>query len=91
MHHSEILCDFAALKRFTDMEVPDEVALDLLQDIITLYIRARAFAFAKDIKINHDINKNKTRATKSLRAEIKNVSANLIETVTQSSCICNGS
>ena len=79
MNHSELLCDFTAIKRLRtdDIEVPDEVALDLLQDIIMLYVWAWAFAFAKDIKINHNMNKNKSRATKSLRAEIKNVSANL--------------
>jgi len=36
MNHSELLYDFTALKRLDDMEVPDEVALDLLHDIIML-------------------------------------------------------
>lgn len=79
MHHSELLCDFTALKHLCtdEIEISNEVALDLLQDILMLYVRARAFSFTKDIKINHDVNKGKSRATKSLRAEIKNASSNL--------------
>jgi len=51
--------------------VTEEVSLDLLEDMLMLYIRAPSFSYAKDVKENHDINKGKSRATKSLRGEIK--------------------
>ena len=61
-----------SIRRNCDDEIPDEVALDLLDDMLTLYIRARSFSYAKDIKANHYINKGKSKATKSLRGGIKN-------------------
>lgn len=79
MNHPELLCDYAALEHLCtdEIEISSEVASDLLQDILMLYVRARVFSFTKDIKIEHNVNKCKSRKTKSLRAEIKNAASNL--------------
>ena len=52
----------------------EEVSLNLLEDLIMLYVRVRVFSIVKEIKTAHNIEKSKL---KSLRKELKKSSLNL--------------
>ena len=57
-------------------KVKKEIALDLLEQIITLYVRIRAFSYAKDVVQNHKLA-SKTKKSRSLRTEIKKAASTL--------------
>ena len=52
-----------------ELEPDEHVEKDVLQNIVSLYVRVRAFSFAKDIIQQHKIKSKLTKA-KSLRKEI---------------------
>ena len=53
------------------LKVNETIADDMLYSIVRLYIQVRAFSFTRDIVHKDRINNRKTKATKSLRKEIK--------------------
>ena len=53
-----------------------EIGLNLLEDMLTLYIRVRAHSYARDKQQLHKVSKNKTK-NRSLRTEIKKQSSSL--------------
>ena len=57
-------------------EVKKEVALNLLEDLLMLYIRVRAFSIVKDKQQLHRLRAKKGKS-KSLRTEIKKQSTSL--------------
>ena len=54
----------------------EEVSLNLLEDLIMLYVRVRVFSIVKEIKTAYNIEKSKSKL-KSLRKELKKSSLNL--------------
>lgn len=67
---SFLLARFSSVRGAADINVSKEVALDLLEQIITLYVRVRAFSYAKDVVQNHKIAAKSNRS-RSLRTEMK--------------------
>ena len=55
----------------TETDSDKNVAADLLQNIITLYVKVRSFSFAKDIIQNFKLQGKTHCKAKSLRKEIK--------------------
>ena len=56
----------------TDTIVKREIALNLLQDLLTLYIRVRTFSFAKGQIQSHKIKQSRLKS-RSLRTSLKKV------------------
>ena len=54
----DILSNYSQLWENSDKEV----ALNLLKDILTLYLRVRSFSYAKDKIQQHKMNKKKVRS-----------------------------
>lgn len=79
---SEMLLDswvrsnFDILRNSAEQEIEEELGLNLLEDLITLYIRLRAHSYAKDKQQLSKMQKDRTK-TKSLRTEMKKSSSSL--------------
>ena len=58
MVNSEILINYYSVYNNTPKEVEKEVALNLLEHMLTLYIRVRAFSYAKKKVELHKIQRN---------------------------------
>ena len=56
--------------------ISNEISFNLLDDLLTLYIRVRIFSYAKEVKTAHSIRKNQTKL-KSLRKEMKKLPSNI--------------
>ena len=54
----------------TDTIIKREIALNLLQDLLTLYIRVRTFSFAKGQIQSHKIKQSRLKS-RSLRTSLK--------------------
>ena len=65
---------FNSLRRSIHKNVKKKVALNLPEDMLTLYIRVRSHSYAKDKQQLHKISKDKTKS-RSLRTEIKKQAA----------------
>jgi len=76
MKDSWVLVNFSLMRKSSSHEIKKEVALNLLYDLLTLYIRVRAFSYAKDQQQLHKIQKSKTKAS-SLRTSIKKKTSSL--------------
>ena len=76
MRNPSVLTDFTILRNKCHETVKKEVGLNFLEDLLMLYVRIRAFSFAKDVQMAHKIKANKNKL-KSLRKEIKKCSSNL--------------
>lgn len=76
MENSYILCNFNKLRNISAEKVEKEIALNLLDHLITLYIRVRTFSLVKDKIELHKIA-SKKKKTRSLRTEIKKSSVSL--------------
>lgn len=74
LQHSEILSQFSKVRSKAEQKADKDVAMDLLEDIITLFIRVRAFSYAKDCQERHKI-KSKKAKERSLRTSIKKKSS----------------
>lgn len=71
-----ILAYFNGVRKSSEEVVKKEIGLNLLEDMLTLYIRLRSHSYAKDKQQTHKITKDKTKS-RSLRTEIKKKSSNL--------------
>ena len=66
--NAEVLSNYSQI--YSDANVEKEIAMNLLDHMLTLYLRVRSFSYAKDKIETHKIEKNKQRS-RSLRTEIK--------------------
>ena len=74
---AHILLYYKKIMVHADIEkLNEEVSLNLLEDLIMLYVRVRVFSIVKEIKTAHNIEKSKSKL-KSLRKELKKSSLNL--------------
>ena len=71
-----VIANMNSIRRSCDPEVKKEIAMNLMEDLLTLYIRVRAHSYAKDQQQFHKISKSKTKS-KSLRTELKKDSSSL--------------
>lgn len=76
MENASVLCNFNKLCSQSVEKVDKEIAFNLLDHLITLYIRVRTFSLVKDKYEQHKIS-SKRKKTKSLRTEIKKSSSAL--------------
>ena len=76
MSDSVVLSYFSKLRSSSSDHVKKEVALNLLEDLLTLYIRVRTFSYVKDKQQLHKLQANKAKS-RSLRTEIKKQSSSL--------------
>ena len=74
--NSTILSNFKSICHDIDPKVDKEISLDLLERILILYVRVRAFSYAKDIREKHKVAKKITKK-RPLRTEIKQGSCSL--------------
>ena len=70
MVNSEILINYYSVYNDTPKEVEKEVALNLLERMLTLYIRVRAFSYAKKKVELHNIQRNISKSH-SIRTKMK--------------------
>ena len=70
----DVTSNYKAICLEVDMELEKEISKNLLEDMLTLFVKTRAFSFAKDIREKHKAAKKKT-ANRSLRTEIKRASS----------------
>lgn len=61
---------FDVCSRADTDKIPKEIALNLLEHLLLLYVRVRSFSFAKDKVKKHKLEMQQ-RKTKSLRTELK--------------------
>eukprot|EP00111_Clytia_hemisphaerica_P012461 TCONS_00036563-protein len=71
-----LLANFNSIRHKAETPVKKEIAMNLLDDLLTLYVRIRSHSFAKDKVQSHKMAKNVTKS-KSLRGEIKRKSSSL--------------
>ena len=57
--HAEWVCS-------SELEVSKDVSVDILHQVLVLFVTVRAFSFAKDV-----INEKKNSKSKALRTELK--------------------
>lgn len=76
LENSYVLSCFNIIRRGSEHEIKKEIALNVLEDMLTLYIRVRAHSYARDKQEAHKISKSLTKS-KSLRTEIKKKSSSL--------------
>ena len=74
LQESEVISNFTCICNKAAQQVEKEVALDMLESLLTLYIRVRAHSYAKNIKERHMVATKKQK-TRSLRTEIKKKSS----------------
>ena len=76
MKNCGILSNFDKIRNESEEKVSKEIALNLLEQIITLFVRARTFSYVRNQQQLHKIGAKKKKS-RSLRTEIKKVSASL--------------
>ena len=76
LENPSIIASFNAIRRLSEEKVSKEIAFNVLEDMITLYIRLRSHSFAKDKQQQHKMNKDATKK-RSLRTELKKQSSSL--------------
>ena len=81
---AKLMTDFGVLSNFSNLhskaeeKVDKEIALNLLEQLLSLYIRVRGFSYAKDRLQQHKVAAHKTKS-RSSRTEIKKASATYSE------------
>ena len=73
-----INCNVNDIILSVDIHMKKEFCINLLEHILTLYFRVRAFSFAKDVREKHKAA-HKTLRKRSLRTEIKKASSSTVE------------
>ena len=71
-----ILSRFSKIRSSSNLDCKKEVALNLLEDALGLYIRTRTFSYVNDKLQNHKM-KNSQIKSKPLRTDLKQKSSNL--------------
>ena len=70
-----VTSNFNAICTNLDVHITREMRNNLLEHILTLFVRVRTFSFAKDIREKHKIGKKKQLRKRSLRTEMKSSSS----------------
>lgn len=70
LQNCTIISNYKSLCYDIDPKVNGEVSLNLLEQMLTLFIRLRTFSFAKDVREKHKAAKKSTKK-RALRTEIK--------------------
>ena len=70
MEDAFLLSYFGSIRTNCERKVNKEITMNLLEDMLTLYIRVRSHSYANDMKQKHKISKAKVKS-RSLRTEIK--------------------
>ena len=65
-----VLQNFSRIRLSSSDEIKKEIAMNLLEDLLTLYVRVRTFSAVRDKQQAFKIQKSKTRA-RSLRTSLK--------------------
>ena len=73
LEDSVILSNFKTICLDVDPKVDSEISMNLLEQILTLFVRIRTFSYAKDVREKHKAAK-KLSKKRSLRTEIKQAS-----------------
>ena len=76
MTNLTVLTHAAAIRNKSSDLIKKETALNLLEDLLTLYIRVRSFSFAKDQQQVFKIRQAKLKS-RSLRTALKRTSADI--------------
>ena len=76
LKNPSILCNYNVLRNQAAEKVSKEVAINLLEHLIMLYIRVRIFSLVKDKRELHKIE-SKKKKMRSLRTEIKKASSSM--------------
>ena len=76
MKNCVILSHFSSLRSCSQIQVEKEISLNLLQDLLQLFIRARTFSYVKQ-KCDLFKMESKKRKMRSLRTSIKKSSSSL--------------
>lgn len=71
-----LIAYYSSMRRSSELFVKKEIALNLLADMLTLYIRIRSHSYARNKQQEHKVNKDATK-TKSLRTERKRATPSL--------------
>ena len=71
-----VLFNYNKLRNLTEVKINNEIALNLLEHLIMLYIRVRVFSMVKDKREIHKI-KSKEKKLGSLRTGIKKLTSSL--------------
>ena len=69
-----IISSFKTIWFSAQLEVPKEIAFNLLESMLMLYTRIRSFSYARDVREKHRISKKQGKKS-SLRTEIKKSSS----------------
>ena len=72
---SLVMANYFQVLRMANTHVSKEIALNLLEHLILLYVRVRTFSYAKDKVKQHKLDRQKVKK-KSLRTELKKMSKN---------------
>ena len=70
MANGKVLTYVTNIRQSSEDPVKKEIALNLLKDLLTLYVRVRAFSFAKDQQIAYKIQQARIKS-RSLRTSLK--------------------
>ena len=76
LKNPSIVCNYNVLRNQAAEKVSKEVAINLLEHLIMLYIRVRIFSLVKDKRELHKME-SKKKKMRSLRTEIKKASSSL--------------
>ena len=76
LRNCHVLALLSKIRSIAEKKIPKEVSENLLEKLITLYIRVRSFSYAKDQMQRFKIKAQKDK-TKSLRTDIKQKSSHL--------------
>ena len=73
LQNSVVVSNFKSICYGIDPKVNKEISLNILEQILVLFVRLRTFSFAKDVREKQKASK-KTAKMRSLRTEIKQAS-----------------
>ena len=68
-----VLSNYKSVCNEIDPQVNKEISMNLLDHLLTLFVRVRTFSYAKDVREEHKLAK-KSHIARSLRTEIKKAS-----------------
>ena len=69
-----IISSFKTIWFSAELDVPKEIAFNLLESMLMLYTRIRSFSYARDVREKHRFSKKQGKKS-SLRTEIKKSSS----------------
>ena len=74
--HPDLLSSYAVICSDAEHQTTEEFSMNLLEHLLTIYLRVRSFSYAKDKVQQHKIT-NRASKKRSLRTEIKKSTSSL--------------